>query len=361
MTQKTYVLTAGGTGGHGFPAQALARYLSEQDYRIILMTDARFASYKHGLDKVEIITVPSGRMGAGLLGKAKGVLGILRGILSAWRRLRTIKPNAVIGFGGYPSFPTMKAAQILGIPTLIHEQNRLMGKANRLVVDKAHIIATSFPDILGISEANKAKTKLTGNPVRAEISALRKKTYQAPKTNEPIHLLIFGGSQGAQIFSEVLPEAIAQLPESIKTRLSITQQCRAEDLPIAQAVYTKHGITADLKPFFEDMDIQLAKAHLVICRSGASTLAEMMMAGKPGLYVPYQYAAEDHQTINAQFMLENAAGWLVPQQECTIQRMYQELTALIEHPEQLENAAAKAKILAKTDATASLSKLLKQF
>ncbi len=353
MTQKLFILAAGGTGGHLFPAQATAQELLKAGHRVVLMTDPRFAAFAKGFEGVEVHSLPMGKIGGGIKGKVMGAAGVLRSILAALALLKRMSPSAVIGFGGYPSFPTMAAAICLKLPTMIHEQNKLAGKANRLLARGVRKIAATFPETLGLAEKDKTKIVVVGNPVRPAILELNARGYEAPQ--DKINLLIFGGSQGARIFSEVVPEAITRLPENLRTKLRIAQQARAEDGSAVVKKYSDLRIIADVRPFFEDMPQQLAKAHLVICRAGASTIAEMTVAGKPAIYAPYPYAADDHQRHNAEYIMQHGAGWLLPDKEFTVEALEKKLETLFTQTELLKTAANNASALALPDAGVRLA------
>jgi UDP-N-acetylglucosamine--N-acetylmuramyl-(pentapeptide) pyrophosphoryl-undecaprenol N-acetylglucosamine transferase len=346
---KLFILAAGGTGGHLFPAQAVAKELLARGHRVALVTDPRFAAYTKGFEGVEIHTLPMGKMSGGLKNKIIGALRLLLSIGEARQLLQKLKPAVVIGFGGYPSFPTMAAAIWLKLPTLIHEQNKRMGKVNRLLA-KAGVgaIAASFPETIGMVAG---KTVVTGNPVRIQSPVA---SFQS---SERIDLLVFGGSQGARIFSEVVPEAIARLPEELSGRLRITQQARAEDGAIVVERYKNLRIIADIRPFFEDMPDHIARANLVICRSGASTVAEMLMAGRPAIYAPYPFAAENHQYDNAKYVVDRGAGWLLPDAEMTAEKLTAMLIELLTSPEKLQTASANASHLAMPEAAAKVAEM----
>lgn len=345
---KLFIIAAGGTGGHLFPAQSVAKELLACGHRVALVTDPRFAAYTKGFEGVEIHTLPMGKMSGGLKAKIIGACKLLLSLGEARALLKKLQPAAVIGFGGYPSFPTMQAAVWLKLPTLIHEQNKRMGKVNRLLAANVRAIAASFPDTIG---AVADKTVVTGNPVRF--------TNHEPRimNHEKINLLIFGGSQGARIFSEIVPEAITKLPLELREKIRITQQARAEDGAGVVQCYNAMRIVADVRPFFEDMPDHIAKANLVICRSGASTVAEMLMAGKPAIYAPYPFAAENHQYDNAQYVVERGGGWLMPDAEMTVNSLAAKLQELLTSPEKLQKAATHASGLAMHGAAAKVAEL----
>lgn len=337
-----FVLAAGGTGGHIFPAEAMARALIARGERVVLITDKRGQAFGDDLSGVETARVRSSRLQSGMLGKARTAIELAVGYRQAMSLLRRLKPAAVIGFGGYPSLPTVFAASRLGLKIVLHEQNAVIGRANRMLASRAHRIALSFPNVSGIAAADEPKTVLTGTPVRPAIAALNNDTYEAPNGGE-IRLLILGGSQGARVFSEVVPAAIDLLQNGLKQRLAITQQARPEDLAGAQAAYAGTGATAHLATFFNDVPERLASCHLAITRAGASTCAELTVAGRPSILVPYPYAADDHQRANAQNLVEEGAAWLLPQDGFTAEGLAVCLENLLMLPETLTRAAEDAK------------------
>lgn len=355
---KHYIIAAGGTGGHLFPAQAVAHGLLAKGHRVSLVTDPRFAGYTKGFEGVEIHTLPTRKTTGGLFAKIMAAAGILRSLFYARGLLKRLAPDAVIGFGGYPSFPTMQAAIWLGIPTLIHEQNKRMGRANRVLARGVKRIAVSFPDTVGVHPAAQQKMVLTGNPVRPAILALYDRAYTLTQTGKKWNLLIFGGSQGARIFSEVVPQAIAALPESLREKLHVVQQARQEDLVKVVQHYTDLRIVAEVKPFFDDMPERLAAAHLVICRSGASTVAEMAMAGLPAIYAPYPYAADNHQQDNADYMSQHQAGWVMSDSQMTPDALSALLQEVLGAPEKLEETSRNARKLALPEAVSQILELV---
>jgi UDP-N-acetylglucosamine--N-acetylmuramyl-(pentapeptide) pyrophosphoryl-undecaprenol N-acetylglucosamine transferase len=340
-----------------FPAVALAAALKEQGDVPILATDARAANYDYP-DWLEVkvlsVTSPSG----GLSNKLSAIWNLLKSIFEAAALVQKFKPAAIVGFGGYPSFPSLAIAMARGIPLILHEQNRYLGKANRMAAGAARKIALSFPDTKGIRPADQAKCQLVGNPARPEILALRDAPYPVPKEGEPLELLIFAGSQGARVFSEVVPDAIRRLPEALRQRLRVTQQCREEDIETVKVLYEEECITAELRPFFDDMPKRLSKAHLVLCRSGASTVTELMAIGRPAIYVPLAIATDDHQTLNAQYLEAENAGWLLPSSQFEPEALAARLEYCLSRPEVLEKTAEAAKDLAKVDAARSLTELI---
>jgi UDP-N-acetylglucosamine--N-acetylmuramyl-(pentapeptide) pyrophosphoryl-undecaprenol N-acetylglucosamine transferase len=351
-------LAAGGTGGHLFPAEALARELLAQGCRVALVTDRRGQAFGDKLPGVDLHRIRAGRLDAGVMGKVVGLAELALGTIEARRKLRALAPAAVVGFGGYPSVPTMLAAARLGLPTLIHEQNAILGRANRLLAPRVKRIATSFAEVGGVRPADRVRVVETGNPVRPAIAALRGTPYPAPAPDAPFHILVIGGSQGARVLSEVIPAALAALPEGIRRRLSVTQQARAEDIDAVRRAHAASGVAAELATFFGDVPERLARAHLVISRSGASSTAEIAMLGRPSVLVPYLHAADDHQTANARALQRVGGAWVMPEPAFTAAALAAKLQALIAAPATLAAAAAAAFALGRPDAARALAALV---
>lgn len=359
MSAGPVVLAAGGTGGHLFPAEALARTLMARGRRVALFTDDRGGGYADRFAGAEVVRVRSGTpSGRGALGRLVLLGEIAAGIIGARAALKRIAPAAVVGFGGYPALPTMIAATRLHLATVIHEQNAVLGRVNRLLVRRVSRIALSLPETRAVTPADAARAVVVGNPVRPAILAVRDIPYQAPAAGQPIRLLVTGGSQGARIFSDVVPEAIARLPRDIRERLSIVQQARAEDLAAVQALYADLGIAARVETFIRDMPEQLAVAHLCITRAGASTVAELAAAGRPSILVPYLHAMDDHQTANAEALSGQGAALLRPQQAFTAEALATEIENLITAPARLAGMAEAAKRLGRIDAADRLADLV---
>lgn len=346
------LLAAGGTGGHVFPAEALAEVILREGHEAVFMTDKRSAKYGGKLASLETYVIPSATLSGSYFNKLRGAVTLLKGFISAWYTLLMIKPDAVVGFGGYPSLLPLFSATNLRIPTVIHEQNSLLGRVNAFLARKATIIATSFEHTERIPAALTSKVYYSGNPVREAIGALRDLPY--PSTAGQIHLLVTGGSQGASVFSTVVPHAIALLPEPLRARLRISQQCRAEDIEQAKALYTSTGVQPELATFFSDMPERLASTHLLIGRAGASTLAELTLAGRPAILVPYPAAKDDHQTTNAKQLAEKGGAWVMPQPEFTAEALAKKLEALLADTTQLDTAARIAKDTGKPQAAYAL-------
>ncbi len=357
--KQPIVLAAGGTGGHVFPAEALAEVLLQKGERVVLVTDHRFGHYKSGaLANIEIRTIHAGTVGGAWHKKILGAAGILLGIAQARGVLRQLKPKAVVGFGGYPSFPTAFSAAGQGIPTIIHEQNSVLGRANRLLAGRVGTIATSFPDTQMLAEKDAGKVVVTGNPVRASIRALRNVPYSGLMQDGKMHILVTGGSQGAAIFSQILPEAIALLPASLRARIRLDQQCREQELPAAKARYEEIGVNADLATFFVDVPARLAASHLVIARAGASTVSELAVAGRPAILVPLPTAMDNHQYYNANAFEDVGGGWVMAQDGFTPAALAARLEAFLTAPDALAKAAENAKKLGAPDAATQLAMLV---
>jgi UDP-N-acetylglucosamine--N-acetylmuramyl-(pentapeptide) pyrophosphoryl-undecaprenol N-acetylglucosamine transferase len=343
------VLSAGGTGWHLFPAQALAGELVKRGRQIVVMTDARFANYATQFPGAAIATVPSSPFNA-----AVAPFKIAAGVLVALLKLLKLKPAAVIGFGGYPSVPVMLAATWLRLPTAIIEQNAVVGRANRLVMNKVSRVAAAFP-IARFAPRDASKIVLTGNPLRPEVEALWGAPYKVAEAGGPIRLLVFGGSQGARAMSEIVPAALTRLPHAMKLRLSVVQQCRAEDIEQVREIYRNAEIRAVLEPFFTDLPRRMAETHLVIARSGAGTVAELMAIGRPAILVPLPGALDDNQTPNAQILSKAGAGWTVRQRDLSPDYLSQMLIGIFEDPIALAGCAANAHALATPNATQKLA------
>ena len=350
------LLAAGGTGGHLFPAEALAGELLGRGRRVGLVTDRRGGGFGGRLAEVAVHRISAGAMtGTGLLGRAQGALRLALGLFQARALIARLAPSAVVGFGGYPSVPTVLAAARARLPILLHEQNAVLGRANRLLARRATLIAGAFP---GLAIPGGTPLVATGNPVRPTIAALAGRPYRAPAPEDTLHLLVLGGSQGARVFSRIVPAAIALLPAVLRTRLVIAQQCRPEDLESVRAAYAGLGIAARLASFFDDVPALLAEAHLVIARAGASTVAELAAIGRPALLVPYPYAADDHQTANAASSAAAGAAWPLAEQTLTAESLAARLAALAEDPAALAAAAAAAAGSARLDAAERLADLV---
>ena len=353
-----FVLASGGTGGHLFPAEALARELVRQGGVVHLATDRRADAFAEKVPGVAVCQVRAGRFGGGPLHVAYGVAEMALGIVQARRLLRRLAPDVVVGFGGYASVPTMLAATQLSIPTIIHEQNAVLGRANRLLASRVGRIATGFAETAGLRPTDRSRTVHTGNPVRPPILAVAEIAYAPPAPGRPIELLILGGSQGARIFSDVVPPALAALPPEIRGALRVSQQARPEDRERVVADLQAAGITAEVETFFNDVPARLSRAHLVICRSGASTIGELAVAGRPALLVPYPHAMDDHQAANARAFAASGAGWTIVQSSLTAPLLAERLSELLGDGATLSHAAAQARRFGRDDAAERLAALV---
>ena len=364
--EKLIVLSSGGTGGHVFPAQALAQELGERGFQLALITDRRGESYtpqsnsnttaRSPLEDLDTYFIKAaGISGRGPIAKLIALSKLAVGYFQARRLLRELSPAVVVGFGGYPTVPTLLAANHLGLKTVIHEQNAVLGRANRFLAPKATRIATAFKTTSHLRNSDRGRTVWTGNPIRAAVAALRGRAYAGIGDDGPIQLLIVGGSQGARIFSMVVPDALAALPSQFRSRLRVVQQCRAEDMDGAKAKYRDAGIDADLRNFLDDMPEQIERAHLLICRAGASTIAEITTAGRPAILAPYPFAIDDHQTINAARLCDAGGAWMIPNADFTRETLSTRLTSLFSTPSTLETAARCAALLGVPEAASRLA------
>ncbi len=356
---KTIILSAGGTGGHMTPAAALAQDLLSRGYKVVLATDTRGGRYRAMFsDDVDIQVLKAGTLGSGLMGKIKGIAALGLGMIQAVRLVDKLKPAVVVGFGGYPSFAPVHAAQRRKIPTVIHQSDGVLGKANAMLAPKADRIALSFPHVEGLDEVDKVRAVVTGNPVREDIAALYNKPYPALETDGKLTIAVFGGSLGAHIFAEVLPPALEALPVDYRARLELVQQCRAEDIDQVRGRYEQAGIAARLAPFFDDVADVLGQAHLVIARAGASTVAEVITAGRPAIFVPYPHHKDQQQKINADIVADAGGAWVMTQDGFTTDALLARLESFLQNPETLFRAAENARSCARPDAARRLGNLV---
>ena len=357
---RHYVLAAGGTGGHMMPAHALAEELMLRGHRVALITDDRGARIPGLFDKVQVHILPAGRLGGGPAGWLRAIRAILTGRAMALRLFETFRPSAVIGFGGYPALPALLAARRDRIPTLIHEQNAVLGRVNRLMASKVDAVATAYPKVERLPGSAKKRVEFVGNPVRDEVIALRERPFPPLDDDSIFRLLVTGGSQGASVLSDVVPEGLALLPEHFRRRLQVTQQCRGEDIEQVRGRYAATGIPADLATYLPDLPDRLAWAHLVIARAGASTIAELTAAGRPAILVPLPSATDDHQTANAKEMARAGGARMIPQDRFTPVELAKQMQKLALDPEALANAAARSKAVGKPDAARALADLVER-
>lgn len=357
MSKGIIMLAAGGTGGHLFPAEALAFELKARGYSVHLVTDSRAERYAGKFPADEIHVVPSATIGSkNPLKVASSLWTLWSGIRIARRLMAKVRPKVVVGFGGYPTIPPLLAATGMGIPSMIHEQNAVMGRANKALAKRVMAIAGGFlPESDG---AYAAKTVTTGNPVRPAVLEAAKVPYQASGAGEEFRLVVFGGSQGAQYFSKTVPTAISLLDDSLRKRLKVTQQARAEDLPMVQGCVAKLEMNAELAPFFTDMAERIARAHLVICRSGASTVSEISVIGRPAILVPYPYALDHDQAANAATLAATGGAKVIVQAELSAEKLSRILTDAMNNPEKLAGMAENARKAGKPDAARLLAAMV---
>ncbi|HEX8444538.1 MAG TPA: undecaprenyldiphospho-muramoylpentapeptide beta-N-acetylglucosaminyltransferase [Allosphingosinicella sp.] len=357
---RHYVLAAGGTGGHMIPAHALAEELRSRGHHCALVTDDRGARIPGLFDGVPVHILPAGRLSGGPLGWIRALKNIAAGRAMASRMYETFRPSAVIGFGGYPALPALLAAQRDGIPTLVHEQNAVLGRVNRLMAARVDAIATAYAQVDRLAPKHSGKAHLVGNPVRDEVLALRDQAFP-PLTEDGIfRLLVTGGSQGATVLSDVVPDGLALLPEHFRRRLQVTQQCRAEDIEEVRAKYAKLGIPADLATYMPDLPDRLAWSHLVIARAGASTIAELTAAGRPAILIPLPTATDNHQVSNAREMAKAGGARMILQKSFTPIELAKQMQKLGLEPEALARAAERAKAVGRPDATKDLANLVER-
>ena len=355
---KHYVLAAGGTGGHMVPAAALAAELTKRGHRVALVSDARGVRFPGLFEDIQTHVLPAGRLTGGPLGWAKALREMWRGRAMARELYKTFRPAAVIGFGGYPAMPALLAAFADGIPTAVHEQNAVLGRVNRFVAGRVNAIATSYERTERLAPKLEAKTHLVGNPVREAVLALRTRPYPLLEEDGIFRVLVTGGSQGASILSQVVPDGLAMLPVTFRRRLQVTHQARIEDIDAVRAKYAEHQIPAELATYLPDMPEQLAWAHLVIARAGASTIAELTAAGRPAIFVPLPSATDDHQTVNAREMTRVGGARTIAQADFTAVELAKQMQKLGLDPSALENAAGRARSVGRPDAVSDLADLV---
>jgi UDP-N-acetylglucosamine--N-acetylmuramyl-(pentapeptide) pyrophosphoryl-undecaprenol N-acetylglucosamine transferase len=355
MGKGVILLSAGGTGGHLFPAEALAHELTARGWEIHLATDDRAERFAGKFPAKTIHSIRSATFGSkNPIALARTFWRIWQGVRQASVVIRDIKPKAVIGFGGYPTLPPLYAATRRGVPTLIHEQNAVMGRANKALAARVSAVAGGF---LSGDGRHADKIVVTGNPVRPAVIAAAEVGYGPSGDGQPFNLLVFGGSQGAQFFSEAVPAAIAELPSSLRSRLRVVQQARAEDEAGVRAAYAKLGVPAEISPFFGDMADRMARAHLVVSRSGASTVAEIAAIGRPALLVPYPHALDHDQAANARALADAGGAEICPQASLTPQSVASKLSGLMANPSLCATMAAASRSVGRPNATMLLADL----
>lgn len=357
---KPILLTAGGTGGHLFPAQSLASELIRRGYDVELATDERADKYGCAFPAREVHIIASETLrGRSPVAMIKTGLSLLRGTLQARSVIKRLKPSVVVGFGGYPTFPPMFAAKLTGTPSILHEANGVMGRANRMLAKGVTAIAISSP-LKGLEPALARKCVETGNPVRDAVIDAARVPYPDQEADGLFRLLVFGGSQGAKFFSDALPPALKLLSEPLRARLHLVQQCRPEDLERVRTEYQALGIHGELNSFFTDMPSRIAASHLVICRSGASSVSELTAIGRPSILVPLPGALDQDQMVNARALEAAGGAFVIPQGELSAERLAHEITCLMGTPETLRRAAEAARSQGKADAVQRLADLVEQ-
>lgn len=358
MSRSTVILAAGGTGGHIFPAKALAEILAARGITPILFTDGRGEALEIAGQRLAVHRIAAKSPSGGLGAKIRGAGALALGTLQAHLLLGRLKPLAVVGFGGFPSVPTVLAASWRHLPVVLHEQNAVLGRANRLLAGRAWRIATAFDTVAKTPASEIGKLSLVGNPVRPAITQLRAQPYLAPRAGEILSILVTGGSQGATVFADIVPAAAASLPAEQRCRLRMVHQAREEDIPRVRAAYSDAGIKADVQSFFSDMPERLANCHLMVCRAGASTMAELTNVGRPAILVPYPHAMDDHQSANAEAAGVEGAAWIMPQPAFSASAVASRLEMLLNLPERLTTAAEKSRALGRPDAAERLADLV---
>jgi UDP-N-acetylglucosamine--N-acetylmuramyl-(pentapeptide) pyrophosphoryl-undecaprenol N-acetylglucosamine transferase len=351
------LLAAGGTGGHLFPAEALAVALQRRGAVVELATDTRVAHFQFPAREVHLIPSATVR-GGNPFALTRTAMMLLLGTGKAWSLMGRIRPSVVVGFGGYPTVPPLLAASWRGVPTVLHEQNGVMGRANRLLAAHVSKIATGFPVLQRLDARLRSKVVFTGNPVRPQVVAAAATPYGAPAPAGPLNLLVFGGSQGARVMAEIVPGAIERLAPALRARLSIVQQARVEDLDAVTRIYSHAGVADQCAPFFPDLPARMAAAHLVISRSGASTVAELSAIGRPAILVPLPHALDQDQRANAAALVEAGGAIMLEQRDFTPERLAAEMTALADDPKRLARMAQGAKSAGTNDAAERLAELV---
>ncbi|MEM7644648.1 MAG: undecaprenyldiphospho-muramoylpentapeptide beta-N-acetylglucosaminyltransferase [Pseudomonadota bacterium] len=352
---RLIVIAAGGTGGHMFPAQALAEEMLSRGWRVKLSTDDRGARYAGGFpDEVEIEVMPSATFARGGLVAKLGVpFKLMGGAMRAMRAFKRETPDVVAGFGGYPAIPAMAAAVMMKLPRLIHEQNGVLGRVNQVFATRVDAFACgTWPTVLpeGVEGIH------VGNPVRAAILKRAESPYIAPG-DHPMSVLVIGGSQGARILSDMVPEALSQLPETMRQHIRVAHQARPEDGDRVAQYYAQTGIDAEVLPFFDDIPTRMADAQLVICRSGASTVADLSVIGRPAILIPYAVAAGDHQTANARGLSEAGAAILIPESKLNSSSLAEQAELILSNPQGASKMARAALSVAVPDAATRLADL----
>ncbi|MFI5013846.1 MAG: undecaprenyldiphospho-muramoylpentapeptide beta-N-acetylglucosaminyltransferase [Hyphomicrobiales bacterium] len=353
------LLAAGGTGGHLFPAEALSEALARRALAVELVTDTRVEGFAKAFPARQVHALPAATpSGKGALGKGIAALTLGYGTLKALGLLRRRAPAAAVGFGGYPTVPPLIAATMLGVPTILHEQNAVLGRANRFLAKRVDVIATGFATVGGLTGVLRAKTRHVGNPVRPQVIEQAKTPYDPPRDGGVLRLLVFGGSQGARIMSDIVPPAVAKLSLPERARLQIVQQVRQEDFARVRAAYAEAGVAAEIAPFFRDLPFHMAQSQLVIARAGASTIAEISVIGRPSILVPLPGSLDQDQAANADSLASVGAATMLPQPQFTPERLAEILSEVLSAPARLAEMAAVARQAGIPDAAERLADLV---
>jgi len=355
---RHFLLAAGGTGGHMLPAYALAGELIARGHRVALVSDDRGLRIPGAPAELETHVLPAGRVSGGPIGWIKAALAIRKGRRQAIDLIREFDPAVAVGFGGYPSLPSLLAARATKLPSVVHEQNAVLGRTNRLLASRVNAIAVAYHNIQRLPAGSEDKRHLTGNPVREEIIAIRDDGFPPLPEDGIFRLLVVGGSLGATVLSEVVPAAIAMLPRALLDRLQVVQQCREDDIETVRAKYAELGVAAECAPYIKDFPERLRWAHLVIARAGASTVAELACAGRPAIFVPYPHAMDDHQTYNVVDMVEAGGAVAFAQPDFTAGAVAKHIQRMALEPGALEDAADRAASCGLPDATRDLADLV---
>jgi len=358
---RTVMLAAGGTGGHLFPAYALAEELGRRGYTVDLVTDMRGDRYGTGFPARAVHQVPSATLASkSPVAVARTGYTLARGLMAARKLMKQVRPAVVVGFGGYPTFPPLLAARQFAIPTMLHEQNAVLGRANKMLAGRVDAIATSFETTKFLDGPLTLKSRFTGNPVRSIVIEAAATPYPPLEPDGPFHLLVFGGSQGARFFSDAVPPALGLLPHGLKARLKVVQQAREEDIPRVRQAYAASGVSAEIAPFFKDLPARMAASHLVVGRAGASSVAELTVIGRPSILVPLPHSLDNDQLQNATRLAESGGAWCIEQKTLSPEKLSGEIGRLMEGGAELREAAECARRQGRPDAVARLASLVEE-
>ena len=358
MMARPILLAAGGTGGHLFPAESLAIVLARRGYAVELATDDRAMRYGDAFPARAIHMIPAATpRGGSLFAKVLAALTLARGTLSSLLLLSRVKPLCVVGFGGYPTVPPLLAAAMLRVPCMLHDQNAVLGKANRFLAGRVDAIGSGFPALGGVPANLRSRVTCTGNPVRPAVIEAACLPYP-DFADGKFHLLVTGGSQGARVMSDVVPPALALLGAEERARLAVVQQARGEDEARVREAYERLGIAAEVAPFFRDLPARIAGAHLVIARAGASTVSELAVIGRPAVLVPFPFALDQDQAANAAHLAATGAVDVVDQSKFSPEWLAGALREALADPRGLTRRAEAAKSAGVPDAAERLADLV---